>query len=186
MATPAFTSFDTPTHRIVGTRVEVNPGNWSQFPGGDALLEPRYIFRYWIDGAPLRADYGAILTRDDPDVHYAGEGQNVLDLGFLPPGVHSIVVQIWAGNLQKAGGDITQDWYEYGGNKFHSTDTYVFSFSVSISPSDPPEPDLVLLEKQARDATRKLVLKLREQGMSWNEVKQHRYGHAYYNDLKGK
>lgn len=127
MARPVWTSKDDPPYAIDGTIVRANQGNWMQGQGGERLVEPRFVFEWYVDGTHVKGE--APPSRSAPDQHFAGEGDSTLDLGRFPA-AKTCAFRIHAGNHYTFG----EDWYEWGSGNVTSDEPYL----VTVTTPPPP------------------------------------------------
>lgn len=127
----------------------------------------------------------------------------------IQPGEHALPLKIGAENIGRSfqvieyGGVDSPAfgnepaWTEWGrefsGDRDDLSRYGARSNTITITdwrkPAPPPPPPVTkesAMLAEARAAIRPLVLMLRERGLTWDQVKAHPYGHAYYTDLGGK
>lgn len=162
--------------------------SWFTQDSGDHVT--RYVHVWLWNGANI-FNTPEPPTRTESGVLQPGENSFTLPLGPTNVGGHFEVVEYGGIDGTVDGG---RTWVEWGReNSATRIPRAPVSNMVIVQPWEnvpPPPPPPPASEAQllidARDATRELVQLLRRQGKSWAEVKAHKYGHAYYNDLGGK
>lgn len=152
MATPRWWSKDEPAYAVIGTTVTAATGNWKQFPSGEQLNRPRYIYRWWVNGQPVRIGYdlSPIPSSSPPSASFVGEGDYSIDVARFGPGTHHVVFQVWAGNYFTGWGDHPDDAIEWGGDQNTDRSPYVVALAVTVAAPPPPPPATKLTRAEAK------------------------------------
>lgn len=146
MAAPVWYSHDQPGFFATGNAVHAQPGNWRQGQGGDALVNPRFIYIWFVDGVQVAGQYPPM--RSDADQHFSGEGMNSF---ISPTGTHQVHFEVVAGGFYHNPPDPFIG-YEWGrGHVTNTAEAYrePATGEITIS-STPPPPKTTVADCQTK------------------------------------
>ena len=189
--------FELPTLlKVENGRATISPGHWEGADGVRAtgtVVSVRKITGESWNPANWPVVFGATevppASTTRPTTTPGFLGGDPIMLPPLPAGDYRL--ELWRGSAttdgNQPGSPAIWEWGIYASNERDpSNAVLMFTVPGETPPPPPPDPPEVLLKK-ARAACRALVLHLRNaEGMTWQDIKAHPWGHAYYNDLGGK